>query len=62
MNIFKSGTLTWWQVGVLKVSVLCIGIAVGANWPDVFVSHTLLLVAVGIVLGLYLLFPWFGKK
>lgn len=62
MNIFKSGTLKWWQVSILKLAVLCIGIAVGAHWPLVFAPHTVTLVVVGIVLGLYLLFPWFGKK
>jgi hypothetical protein len=62
MNIFNTGTFTWWQIGILKASVLCAGIAIGANWPGVFAERTLLLVGIAVVLGLYLAFVWFEKK
>ena len=61
MNLFKDGTLKWWQASILKVSVLCIGIAIGANWPQLFVGHTVFLVLLGVGLGLYLLPVWFKK-
>jgi len=61
MNLFKDGTLTWWEAGILKVSVLCIGIAIGANWPQLFVQHTIFLVVLGLILGLYLIPAWFKK-
>jgi hypothetical protein len=59
MNIFKSGTLKWHQAALLKVSVLAIGIAIGANWPELFVGYTIELVLIGVVLGLYLVPIWF---
>ena len=61
MNIFKNYNFTWWQAGILKVSVVCIGVAIGANWPDVFAPYTVLLVLIAVVLGLYLTFITFKK-
>jgi hypothetical protein len=61
MNLFKSGTLAWWQVGILKLSVACIAIAIGANWPQIFQPLTLWLVIVGVLLGLYLVSVWYKK-
>ena len=31
MNPFKSFTLTWWQGGLLKVSMVSLGLAVGST-------------------------------
>jgi uncharacterized membrane protein YgaE (UPF0421/DUF939 family) len=61
MNIFTSRSLAWWQVSVLKLAVLLIGIAIGANWPLFFAPYTLKLVLVGLVLGIYVAFVWFKK-
>ena len=61
MNILKNYTFTWWQAGIFKVCLLAIGIAIGANWPKVFAQYTTLLVAVGIVLGIYLAVISFRK-
>lgn len=58
MNIFKNTAFTWPQIALLKLSVLLIGIAVGANWPAVFVSYTWPLVIVAVVLGIYLVVVW----
>jgi hypothetical protein len=54
MNIFKNYTFTWWQAGIFKVSVICIGVAIGANWPEVFAKHTTLLIVIAVVLGIYI--------
>ena len=35
MRLFKSFTLTWWQGSLLKISMVSLGIVVGATWPDV---------------------------
>ncbi len=43
MNPFKSYTLTWWQVGLLKVSMLALGLVIGATWPEEFETWTVLL-------------------
>jgi hypothetical protein len=62
MNLLKSGTLTWWQVGILKISLLSLGIAIGSTWPEIFKTHAYLLVSIAIALGLYLIPVWFSKK
>ena len=64
MNLLKSETLTWWQVGILKLSVLLIGIAIGANWSATFVSYSALFVLVGLCGGIYIGYIWFyeGKS
>ncbi len=62
MNILtKDTTLTWWQLGILKIAVLAIGIVIGANWSEVFVPQTVPLLIGGVVLSLYLGFVWFKR-
>ena len=36
MYPFQSYTLEWWQIGLLKISMIAFGIALGATWPGVF--------------------------
>lgn len=59
MNLFKSRTVQWWEVGLIKLSVMCVGIAVGATWPEVFAAHIGLLVVVAVVVGLYMAYRWY---
>jgi hypothetical protein len=33
---FKSLTLTWWQVILLKVSVIALGVLIGSTWHEFF--------------------------
>jgi hypothetical protein len=61
MNIFKSGTFTWWQAAILKVSLLSIGLAIGSTWAEVFAPYAVVLAIIGIALGLYLIPAWFKK-
>ena len=62
MKIFKDYTLSWWQMGIFKLSLLAIGIAIGANWPQVFVEYTTILVIIGVILGAYLGYVSWLKK
>ena len=34
MRIFEPITLKWWQVGILKLSMVSIGVAAGATWSE----------------------------
>lgn len=61
MNIFKDYTFTWWQAGMLKASVVCLGVAIGANWPEVFAQYTTVLIVIAVVLGIYLAVISFKK-
>lgn len=54
MKVLKDYTFTWWQMGLLKLAMLAIGVAVGAYWQEVFLPYVTLLVIAGIALGIYL--------
>ena len=54
MKLFRNYTLTWRQAGLLKFCMLCIGIAIGATWPLVFVAYTVPLIALAVLIGIYL--------
>lgn len=54
MNIFKDHTFTWWQVGLIKICLLFIGIGIGSYWAEAFYPIALLLIVIGIVIGVYL--------
>jgi hypothetical protein len=58
MNPFKTVVLTWWQVGLLKLAVASLGIAVGDNFPDAFKPWTRALLVVTVVAGLYVAAVW----
>jgi hypothetical protein len=54
--MFKIRTFKWWQIGLLKLALLAIGVAIGAYWPEVFSPYIIGLLVVGIALGIYLAF------
>jgi hypothetical protein len=62
MNTFKSITMTWWQVSLLKWAVFLIGIAVGATWPELFSRYAVTFVGIGLILSLYLFKVWITSK
>lgn len=51
-------TLTLWQMVGVKVSLLCIGMAIGSYWYWELTSLTPLLAIVGIVIGVYTKISW----
>ena len=61
MTIFKNYTFTWWQAGIFKICLLSLGIAIGANWPEVFAQYTALLIVIAVILGIYLAYLSFKK-
>lgn len=36
MGLFREYKMHWWQVGILKITLLVAGILIGAHWPSVF--------------------------
>ncbi len=62
MTLFRDYTYKWWQVGVIKVASLCVGLAVGAYWCGFFSQYLLLLLAIVVVCGVYISYVTFGSK
>jgi hypothetical protein len=58
MNPFESFWLTWWQAGLLKLSMVALGLAVGSTWPEVFAGLQTLLWVLFVVPGFYLSYVW----
>lgn len=48
-------------MGLFKLSLVSLGVAIGAHWSEVFVPYTLTLVGVGLVVGLYIAVVWFRE-
>jgi hypothetical protein len=58
VKIFKSYTFAWWQLGLLKISVLALGLAVGATWPDLFAGWRELLLVLFVAPAFYVSYVW----
>lgn len=58
MNPFKSFKLTWWQASLLKLSMLCLGLAVGSTWPGAFAGWREVLLVLFAVPAFYVGYVW----
>lgn len=54
MDIFRNYTFTWWQVGLLKLGLLSLGVAIGSYCQATFAPYTAALVVLGLGLGAYI--------
>ena len=61
MNIFKSITLKWWQGSLFKISILSLGIAIGASWPNIFLNWVIPLTVLFAVLVCYIGYVWWKQ-
>ena len=62
MDIFRNYTFTWWQVGLLKLALLSLGIAIGAYCQATFLPYTTVLVVLGIGIGAYIAWVSFRQQ
>lgn len=56
MNLFKSYTFTWWQIGILKWALLAFGAAIGAYWHDFFGANLTTLIITAIIASAYIMY------
>ena len=56
MKIFKQYTYQWWEMGIFKLSLLLLGIAIGAYWQQAFLPYIAMLAGAGVLLGLYMMY------
>ncbi|MCQ6963606.1 hypothetical protein PV02_11065 [Methanolobus chelungpuianus] len=54
MQPFQSYTFTWWQIGMFKLALLAIGVAVGAYWDDFFSRYLIALIAIAVITSAYI--------
>jgi hypothetical protein len=61
MNPFKSFTLTWWQAGLFKMSLISLGIIMGANFQIFFLKWIVLVTIVFVLGALYVASAWWKQ-
>ena len=61
MNIFKTITLKWWQGSIFKWTMLSVGIAIGATWPNPFSGWTEVFWVMFVIGAVYLTYVWWGQ-
>jgi hypothetical protein len=59
---FKPITFAWWQMSLLKLSLLSLGVVVGSTWPGVFVGWRDVLVVLFVVPAFYVTYVWFRQR
>lgn len=58
VKIFRSYTFAWWQLSLLKISLLALGLAVGSTWPELFASWRELLLILFVGPAFYVSYVW----
>lgn len=58
MTFFKDFTFAWWQLSLLKLSMVALGLAIGSTWPEVFVRWRDVLLVLFVVPAFYLTYVW----
>ncbi len=58
LNFFKSFTLTWWQGGLFKLSMVALGLALGVTCPGVFAAWLPMLWVVFALAAGYITWVW----
>jgi len=61
-TLFTPVTFTWWQVGLFKLSLLSLGVLVGATWPGVFADWRAVLGVLFVVPAFYVTSVWFTQR
>jgi hypothetical protein len=59
--LFRTVRYTFWQIGLLKLAMLSLGIAIGAYWPEVFLPYLTHLLILTLLLGIYLAVVYFRQ-
>lgn len=55
MKLFKPYSITWWQGSIFKITLLALGVALGAYWSEVFYAYLQELILIAAAGTLYLM-------
>ena len=58
LNLLKSLSLRWWQIGVFKIGMLAVGLIIGATWPGVIFPVVGLLAVLAVISLSYVTWIW----
>ncbi len=58
MRIFKPVTLAWWQVAIVKVCLISLGVILGVSYFVFFYIHLTTVVVIFAVAAIYLIGWW----
>jgi len=58
MAVFKDFTFAWWQLSLLKLSMVALGLAIGSTWPEVFAGWRNSLLLLFVVPAFYVSYVW----
>jgi hypothetical protein len=61
MKIFRSWTLTWWQVAVCKLTLIALGIILGVYFQAFFLQWIVLVTLVFTLGAVYLIGVWWRQ-
>jgi hypothetical protein len=54
MQLFHSYTFAWWQIGIFKLALLSIGVAIGACWNEFFIGYLIALIVIAVITSVYI--------
>lgn len=60
MKLFRSYTYTWWQLAIIKLALLAVGMILGAYLSNFVLGNMWLFIAVWVVTAAYIL--WHSYK
>ncbi len=58
MNLFKSMTLTWWQISLFKLGMLALGVLIGAYLRDVLALALPIIAVIAAACLIYISYIW----
>lgn len=61
LDIFKTLKLQWYEVMFFKISLLSVGILIGANWPAIIQDWATPILIIALVSSVYAVLIWWKE-
>lgn len=55
MKLLKSYAYTWQQIGIFKLALLAVGVAIGTHWHEFFANYMTEVLVVAIAASVYII-------
>lgn len=60
-KLFHDCTFTVWQTGMLKLTMMALGLTIGCTWPHIFKRFRVIMLVIAAVGAIYLTTVYFGQ-